>query len=59
MGQAVRGPPSFMGEAQTPAGPMHLLAVAGSSSNGSGVSHISQLRDVPPPLKPSETPLPK
>lgn len=48
----------LMGEVQTPAGPMHSLVAASCSSDSSGVSHISQLRVVPPVLKPAETPLP-
>lgn len=59
MGWAVRGPSSFMGKAQTPADPMHPLVAAGCSSDSSSISHISQLRVVPPVLKPTETPLPK
>lgn len=54
MRRDVRGPPSSMREAQTPAGCMYLLVAVGCSSDGSGV--ISQLRVVPPVLKPAETP---
>lgn len=56
MGRDVRGPPSFMREARTPAGSLYLLAAVGCSSDGSGV--ISQLRVIPPVLKPAETPPP-
>lgn len=51
--------PSFMGEVQTPAGPVHSLMAAGCSGDSSGVSHISQLGVVPPVLKPAVTPPPK
>lgn len=57
MGRDIRGPPSFMREARTPAGSLYLLAAVGCSSDGSGV--ISQLRVVPPVLKPAETPPPQ
>lgn len=57
MGRAVHGPSSFTGEAQSPAGPTHSLVTVGCSSSASGISHVSQLRVVPPVLKPAETPL--
>lgn len=53
MGRDTCGPSSFMREARTPAGSLYLLAAVGCSSDGSGV--ISQLRVIPPVLKPSET----
>lgn len=55
-GWSVHGLLSSSGEARTQ---LHVLAAAGCSSHGSGVSHISQLGAVPLVLKPDETPFSK